>query len=228
MVHPQAGISNRQGYHKMNLAVPVRVGHHELMATPDTGHGTTFQLPSVLMEKVAPEALKNALPGLVTGFSISGKTLSRDAKLPELTFGPDTLHGLSTNVISPPPGSADEDKGIVGLNLLRHYVLTFRFSAGELRLKPLGTVQEITRSSTAGIYMNPDFRIISVVPDGPADKAGLRAGDEMQEIEGLPLKSMTREEFAAFKRMPPGSVVRVSYRRGELSPVETRLVLVKE
>lgn len=87
---PAASTSNPQGFRAMNLFVPVRVGEHELMATPDTGHGGgTFQLPNVLMEKFAPEAMKDSLPGLVTGMNLSGKAVSQIAKLPEFTFGPD-------------------------------------------------------------------------------------------------------------------------------------------
>ena len=228
LVNPEASTSNRQGFRMMNLSVPVRVGNHELSAIPDTGNGGILQLPGVLMEKFAPEAMKDAQPGLVTGINLSGKTVTREAKLPEFTFGPDTLRGLTTEVIDATPGSISERQGIIGLNLLRHYVMTFRFAAGELRLKPLGTVQEITRTSTAGINLDPDDKILSVVPDGPADKAGLRAGDELLEIEGHPLKTMKPEEFAAFKRLPPGSIVKVRYRRGESNPVETKLVLVKE
>ena len=114
------------------------------------------------------------------------------------------------------------------MGLLRHYVMTFRFAAGELRIKPLGTVQEITRASTVGFSLDSEYKILSVVPEGPADKAGLRAGDEMLEIEGIPLKTMTPEEFAAIKRLPPGSVVKVRYRRGEVSPVEASLVLMRK
>lgn len=219
---------NQRGFRPMNLTIPMRVGTHELPATPDTGHSTTFQLPSVLMEKVAPEALKKAAPGLVTGFTLSGKTVSQQARIPEITLGPDTLRDVTTDVIHFPPDSPSAGKGIIGLNLLRHYVMTFRFAAGELRLKPLGTVQEITHTSTAGIHMDTERTILSVVPEGPADKAGLRAGDELLEIEGHSLKTMTREEFAAFKRLPPGTPVKVRYHRDGLSPVETHLVLVKE
>lgn len=228
LVSGEASTSNRQGFRAMNLSVPVQLGNHQLMATPDTGHGGILQLPSALVKKFAPEAMKEARPGLVTGMTLSGKTVSRETKLPEFTFGPDTLRDLSTTVIDDPSGSMPENKGIIGLNLLRHYVMTFRFSSGELRLKPLGTVQEITRTSTAGIHLDLDAKILSVVPDGPADKAGLRAGDELLEIEGHPLKTMKPEEFAAFKRMPPGSVVKVCYRRGELNSAETSLVLVKK
>ena len=228
LVNPKASKSNRQGFRMINLGVPVLVGTHELLATPDTGDGGIFLLPSVLMEKVAPEAMKDAQPGRATSVALSGKSVSRDARLPEFTFGPDTLRGLPTDVIDATPGSESERKGNIGMGLLRHYVMTFRFAAGELRIKPLGTVQEITRASTVGFSLDSEYKILSVVPEGPADKAGLRAGDEMLEIEGIPLKTMTPEEFAAIKRLPPGSVVKVRYRRGEVSPVEASLVLMRK
>lgn len=228
VVNPKASASNRQGFRQINLGVSALVGNHELTAIPDTGHGVIFQLPGVLMERFAPEAMKEARPGLVTTITLSGKGTTRTAKLPEFTFGPDTLRGMTTEVIDASPGSLLESRGLIGLNLLRHYVMTFRFAAGELRLKPLGTVQEITRNSTAGINFDQDAKILSVVPGGPADKAGLRAGDEVLEIEGHNLKTMKPEELAAFKRLPPGSMVKVRYRRGEASPMEAGLILVKQ
>lgn len=56
LASPEASISNWQGFRAMNLRVPVQVGNHELMATPDTGHGGIFQLASLLVEKFALEA----------------------------------------------------------------------------------------------------------------------------------------------------------------------------
>ncbi len=69
---------------------------------------------------------------------------------------------------------------------------------------------------------------MSVVPDGPGAKVGLRAGDQLLEIEGLPLKTMKPAEFAAFKRLPPGTTVKIRYRRGAAEPAEVNLVLIKE
>jgi predicted aspartyl protease len=228
VVDPEASRFNRQGFRGMYLRAPVRVNDHELMADLDTGYGGTFKLPDVLMEKFAPKALREARPGQITELNLSGKTVTRRAKLPEFTFGPDTLRGLTVEVQEAVPCSIAEFAGVIGLNLLRHYVMTLRFAAGELRLKPIGTVQEITRSSTVGIHFELDGRILSVDPAGLAARVGLRAGDEVLEIGGYEWKNITLEELAALKALPPGSVIHVRYRRGKSSPVETRLLVVKE
>lgn len=228
LVIPQARKLNPQAFSLMSLNVPVRLGKVAITATPVSGFGGTIVIPDRLMEKFAPTALKAAQPGLVTQKNLSGDVVTRSARLPEFAFGPDSLQNVLVSVTGSTPGSKAENRALLGMNLLRHYVMTFRFAAGELRLKPIGTVQEITSTSTAGINMDSENKIISVVRDGPAEKAGLHAGDKLLEIEGHPLKSMKPEELAAFKRLPPGSLVKVSYSRGESSPVEAKLVLAKE
>jgi predicted aspartyl protease len=219
-----------RGFRPMNLTVSVQAAGHEISTTPDTGMAGLVNLPVSFMEQHAPDALKEALPALRVGASVSGGVFARIVKLPELTFGPDTLKGINTHVGDIPQGSAQ--KARIGLGLLRHYVMTFRFAAGELHVKPLGTVQEVVATSGAGMFMEiaPDGRILisGLVPGGPAAKAGLLKGDEFLEIEGHPLKTMKPEQFAAFKRLPPGSAVKVRYRRGAEPPVEAVLVLVKK
>lgn len=220
LLNPEASAFNPQGFRSLSLRMPVRAGSNALMVAPDTGYGSTLLLPGALMNKVAPDAMKEALPALVTTIGLSGRReVSRAAKLPEFTLGPDTLRGLPVDVTDAVPGTPDEQEGVVGLNLLRHYVMTFSFSKGELRLKPLGTVQDVTRTSTAGLNLtvgdNGRVFILSVEPDGPAAKAGLEAGDELLAIEGRPLKTLTPEEFAAFKQLPPGTPATIRYRRGK-------------
>jgi C-terminal processing protease CtpA/Prc len=47
------------------------------------------------------------------------------------------------------------------------------------------------------------------------------------EIEGHPLKTMKPEEFAALKRLPPGTTITIRYRRTDAEPEEVKLVLIK-
>ena len=226
--NPIASANNPQGLRRLNLSVPVRIGSHDLLAIPDTGKGGALQMSGVIMNRFAPAAMKEALPGLVSGIDLTGHISTKSAKLPEFTFGPDSLRNLPIDVLDAPPGSDSERMGYIGLPLLRHYVMTFRFSERELRLKPLGTVQQLTRTSTAGINLDPNNVILSVVPAGPADKAGLRSGDQLLEIQGRSLKTMTPTEFAAFKQLAPGTTVKILYRRGAAEPEEINLELVKQ
>ncbi len=144
----------------------------------------------------------------------------------------DTLRDLPAQLVSNPEASA-EDLTIVGLNLLRHYVMTFCLSTGELRLKSLGTVQDLTRRSTAGINFRygddgKQWFILSVVPDGAAAKAGLKSGDEVLALEGHPVTTITPERLASLKQMPPGTRVKVRYRRGLAEPVDAQIILQRE
>lgn len=70
------------------------------------------------------------------------------------------------------------------------------------------TYKEIIQSTSGEFYgtgiiiatKNPDDEflvIIDVVPDGPADKAGIRGGDKIIEIEGNVLRGMTTDEATA-------------------------------
>ncbi len=212
----------------MILTVPLRVGSVQISCIPNTGFGGIVQLSSGHMEKSGLGAMKEAQPKIVTSVSLTGEVATRTVRLPLLHFGPDTLRDFPVDVMDVPEGSEMQKQGLIGLNLLRHYVMTFRLAKGELRLKPLGTVQEIARSSTAGINMDADQRVLSVDPGGPADKAGLRAGDLVMEIAGRPLRTLTPKDMAALKSLPPGSIVPLLYRRGDAAPVEINLVMAKE
>jgi serine protease Do len=76
--------------------------------------------------------------------------------------------------------------------------------------------KSIKRSDfTEGVLVN------SVVKDGPADRAGLRAGDLVLSMDGTAVTARFPEEIPALARtiadLPPGSPVKVTYRRDGLS-----------
>ena len=84
------------------------------------------------------------------------------------------------------------------------------------RLKRL---REVVSGSYHGVGMSVDRRegwivVLAPRPGSPAERAGLRAGDRMIEIDGQPTKSWTMEEARNALRGPLGSTVKVVVDRG--------------
>lgn len=69
-------------------------------------------------------------------------------------------------------------------------------------------------------------RLADVVPDGPADQAGLRQGDVVVRFDGLPLAEPS-DLIALVRKHPPGAVVSVQYRRGS-SNADVAVTLVAD
>ena len=84
------------------------------------------------------------------------------------------------------------------------------------RLKRL---REVVSGSYHGVGMSVDRRdgwivVLAPRPGSPAERAGLRAGDRLLEIDGQPMKSWTVEEARNALRGPLGSTVKLSVDRG--------------
>lgn len=69
-----------------------------------------------------------------------------------------------------------------------------------------------------GIFIEKkDSRLVVVapIPDTPASRAGLRAGDHITHVDGVPTRDMPIEEAVARIRGPQGTTVRLRVQRGE-------------
>jgi carboxyl-terminal processing protease len=75
----------------------------------------------------------------------------------------------------------------------------------------------------ATVRLRPDERleIVQPLPDGPAIKAGLRAGDVILQVDGTDLEGMSLYEAISLIRGPAGTVVHLLVERQEVDePVE--------
>ncbi len=81
-----------------------------------------------------------------------------------------------------------------------------------------------------GVGMEIGFRdrvitVIAPLKDTPAYKAGIKAGDKIIKIDGMPTNDMTVEKAVSLIRGPKGTTISISiFREGEKEPLEFKIV----
>ncbi len=71
---------------------------------------------------------------------------------------------------------------------------------------------------------NGYIRVISPIDDSPADRAGIKAGDLIIQIDNKPLREMLPEEAAQMMRGEPGTEVTVTVAREGLEPFDVTII----
>ena len=89
-----------------------------------------------------------------------------------------------------------------------------------LYLEPdrLRRLTESTTGNYTGLGLQFDVRdgwptVLAPLPGGPAERAGLKTGDRLVEVEGKGTKGLTTDELRALMRGPVGTRLRVSVER---------------
>jgi C-terminal processing protease CtpA/Prc len=75
---------------------------------------------------------------------------------------------------------------------------------------------KVDRSGMLIIATGPglrDFLIYSVLPDSPAEEAGLRPGDEIRRINWVPVSFLTLSSIINRLQKPPGKRIRLVVKR---------------
>ncbi|MEO7218339.1 MAG: S41 family peptidase [Gemmatimonadaceae bacterium] len=91
-------------------------------------------------------------------------------------------------------------------------------------------LSERTSGNYAGIGLQVDVRdgslvVVSPLPGGPGDRAGILTGDRIAQIDGKTVSGWTADEVQGLLRGPPGSTVKVAIEHpGSATPVTLTLV----
>lgn len=157
--------------------IPIKVGDQELIALIDSGSDAALNLnPAGLqLDYVSPPR-----PGVLIG-TLTGDHLQEVARLRQsLTVGEYTVR-------QPVVGLTDELTAIGGA-VLRHFTVTFdqennRVTFHRASREPIALPAR--RSAGLSFTKTPAYwRVASIVPDSPAQAAGVRPGDIVSRING--------------------------------------------
>jgi hypothetical protein len=86
--------------------------------------------------------------------------------------------------------SNPSEAGNLGLLVWKHFAVQFNYRRGEMYLVPRASFSLPQATASAGFAaakIKPDtFTVVKLVPGGPAAKAGLKKGDKIVSIDGVP------------------------------------------
>jgi hypothetical protein len=115
-------------------------------------------------------------------------------------------------------GLASEDyAGNIGNQVLERFQVTFDYTHKTAWLKPGSRYTKRDEFSLAGLQLarfDGAVRAMNVLAGSPAERAGLREGDEVLAVDGRTMKEWTFDALdAMFERGQPGSQHKIEYRR---------------
>ena len=115
--------------------------------------------------------------------------------------------------------------GNIGGEVLRRFDLGLDASQGLLALQPNAAFGQPFPGPRAGFIWRDTGQVLEVaevLADGPASMAGLRVGDVLREVDGLPIGPAQGWPLRKALRAPPGTTVQL------LTAAGPRTLMLKE
>jgi len=161
----------------------------------------------------------------VDGWGVGGPSRARVLR------GGNLILGTAISVAHPVTGMGTDKAGAfadpslsgnIGGGVLKRFVVTFDYGHATMYLKPVvSPVVDLDTYDRAGAWFNVEsegFKVVAVTPAGPAEAAGLKAGDVITAIDGKPVSAIALPDARLRLRNDPvGTVVTFSILRAGTS-----------
>lgn len=196
----------------------------------DTGFsGTlTFTSPTVQKNELTKKYPKRI--ETVLGQGLGGVTTGEVTRVKTLELGKNKVQGVVTGLSADKSGAL-ADTGTIALlggEVLSRFTLTLDYPGKRVFLTPnadLGKPFIFSRAGLAGIFEGEGFKVLTVVPGGPAEAAGIAKGAVLLAMNGEPAKGMGLSRSRELFRQEPGTSLKVRVRSAEGTEREVVLVL---
>jgi hypothetical protein len=187
----------------------------------DTGDrsGVTLNSPFV-----RTHAVLEAMPA-TTGIRSAGTggwSEDREGRLRGLRLGNFTLDAPLATLSLAEAGLATSDDvaGHVGGEVLRRFTVTFDYRNRALYLRPNARYHEPFEADMAGFGIVAEgadlrqYRVSWIDEGSPAERAGLRSGDLVVEVDGRITNELIMPDWHSLRRAQPGQLLRLAVERG--------------
>lgn len=169
-----------------------------------------------LPEHVIRSRIGMGLGGYIEGFI---------GRIPYLEFGEFEMRDVVTNFqeVTPTMDSSyfNNRNGLIGNQILSRFTVILDYIQGRVYMAPNRNYKKKFKYDRSGLSLAAsgasleDFMVINVVPDSPADEAGIQRGDIIKKINGLPSDFMTLHSVLNRLKKRPGKRIRMTVLRGE-------------
>jgi len=198
-----------------NPTIEALIEGHTGTFTVDTGSRVSLTLNATFAKQIEypPKGAKNVVG--VSGWGIGGPSRAVVFRVGgAFAIGPFVIEHPVVEVSTNKSGSFADPaiSGNIGAGILKRYVVTLDYEHMLIYPKPVhGTITDIDTFDRAGMWFNEamdGFSVIDVMPDTPADQAGLKPGDVITAIDGKKAKSIALYQLRQRLRdTAPGTVV---------------------
>ena len=150
----------------------------------------------------------------IDGWSVAGPVRSRVFRGGELRLGSIIVSGVVTSMAAEDRGSLADSAydGNIGSKLLKRFIVTFDYGRRRIHFKLLPEpVADSGSYDRCGLWINAvdgAFEIVGVSGNGPAAEAGLKTGERIVAVDGLPAQSVALADLRLrLRNDAPGTAV---------------------
>ncbi|HZH98232.1 MAG TPA: PDZ domain-containing protein, partial [Fimbriimonadaceae bacterium] len=206
------------GHSSIELEVMAPTGKRLHLAL-DTGNSFYATTHKDVLERVGLWPENKQAKFLKSSFVASGAVDSWSKKMENMTIYGVPVKTSYWDIIDLPSSSAEGD-GTVGFGFLKNFNIIIDYDRRRVWLENFTGKVENDPTGEIGISAAYDarrgrVRVFRVAPESPADKAGIKAGDDVLSIDGTPMgKELGYREIEALLDGEVGSKVKLSVSRG--------------
>jgi hypothetical protein len=189
----------------------------------DTGARSALLLYGPFSEKNRLADKFHATASGITGWGIGGPVRSLLARVPVFKFGGAEADDIVVRMSTQAAGAttATDIGGLIGPGILKQFTVTFDYPHSRMLLVKNSTWGAHDTWDRTGMWMAADtpnasdWRVLDVMPNSPAAKAGLHVDDRILKLDGKPVSQLVLPEVReSFHKRPESTRVTIEYKRG--------------